>query len=180
MADTATGAAPSRKMEIHRARDAKELLDAMHFGDMDAAQMQNLARLVEADYSKGFVVKVLFSSEALGMSLTYSWFKPGFPLPRHSHSADCLYYVISGVMGLGDEALEAGDCVFVPAGALYTFETGDEGVEFIEFRKAATYDIRYNAPEKAWDRQLEQTRVHAEHWDGDAPPLAARRMTGQA
>lgn len=175
-----TQAAPSRKIEIRRASEGRELMEAMYFGPMDEAQMQGLTKLVEADYANGFVVKVLFSSEALGLSLTYSWFKPGFPLPRHSHSADCLYYVISGEMHFGEEVLGAGDCMHVPAGALYTFETGPDGVEFIEYRQAARYDIRYQSPAKIWDRQLEQTRTHASHWKDAAPPMAVRRMTGQA
>ena len=170
----------SRKIEIRRAGEGKELMEAMFFGPMDAHHMEGLAKLVEADYANGFVVKVLFSSEALGLSLTYSWFKPGFPLPRHSHSADCLYYVISGEMHLGEEVLAAGDCMHVPAGALYTFETGPDGVEFIEFRQAARYDIRYQSPPRVWERQLDQTRTHAGLWKDAEAPLAVRRMTGQA
>lgn len=37
----------------------------------------------------GQEVRLLFSTP--GMSLTYAWFKSGFPLPLHSHDADCLY-----------------------------------------------------------------------------------------
>lgn len=174
-------AQPARKIEIRRASQGRELMEAMFLAPVDATQMEGLGKLVEADYAKGFVVKVLFSSEAPAMSLTYSWFKPGFPLPRHSHSADCLYYVISGEMRMGDDALTAGDCMFVPAGALYTFETGPEGAEFIEFRTASKYDIRYASPAKAWERQLDQTRTHAAHWDEDvamAPPAAKRMLEG--
>lgn len=169
-----------RKIEIRRAHEGKELMEAMFLADMDETQMAGLGKLVEADYANGFVVKVLFSSEALGLSLTYSWFKPGFPLPRHSHSADCLYYVISGEMRFGEEALAAGDCMHVPAGALYTFETGEAGVEFIEFRQAARYDIRYQSPAKVWDRQLAQTKAGAETWASAVPPLAVKRMLGTA
>ncbi|ATQ44286.1 cupin domain-containing protein [Caulobacter mirabilis] len=177
--DAATTAAPSRKIEIRRASQGGELMEAMSLAPVDMTQMEGLAKLVAADYQKGFVVKVLFSSAEPPMSLTYSWFKPGFPLPRHSHSADCLYYVISGEMRMGEDALGAGDCMFVPAGALYTFETGPQGVEFIEFRTAPKYDIRYASPAKAWERQLEQTRTHAAHWDDETPPMAVRRMTGE-
>jgi hypothetical protein len=169
---------PTRgQIEIFRAADAGELLETMRIAPMDAEQMQGLTRLVEADYSSGFVVKVLFSSEALGVSLTYSWFKPGFPLPRHCHDADCLYYIISGELTYGAETLLAGDSMLVPAGALYTFETGEGGVEFVEFRQAASYDIDYRSSPKAWARQLEQTRARAPSWQAAEPPLAARRMT---
>lgn len=167
------------KITIFRASEGKELLEAMHFAPMDDVQISGLTRLVEASYQDGYVVKVLFSSEALGMSLTYSWFKKGFPLPRHSHSADCLYYVISGEIHYGTEVLMAGDVLFVPARALYTFETGEAGVEFIEFRKSAKYDIAYQSNEKGWARQLEQTRAHAPDWRSAQAPQAAKRMTGQ-
>ena len=53
--------------------------------------------LMEWATASGQVVKVLFGDpEAGGMSLVWSWFAPDFPLPRHSHSADCLYYVTKG------------------------------------------------------------------------------------
>ena len=168
------------KIEIHRAGESKDLLEAMYFAPMDEVQMRGLTRLVEADYSSGNVVKVLFSSEALGISLTYAWFKQGFPLPRHSHSADCLYYIVSGEMRYGSESLLSGDCMFVPAGTLYTFETGEAGIEFLEFRKAAKYDIKYQTSEKVYDRQLEQTKANAEAWRSAEAPLAVRRMMGAA
>ncbi|HEX4180250.1 MAG TPA: hypothetical protein VHY32_05630 [Caulobacteraceae bacterium] len=173
-------ASAARKIEIYRAAHGKHLREAMHFAPMDDVQMRGLMNLVKADYNDGNVVKVLFSSEALALSLTYAWFKQGFPLPRHSHSADCLYHVISGEMRYGSEVLMAGDGMFVPAGALYTFETGEGGVEFVEFRKAATYDIIYQTTEKVWDRQLQQTKAKVEAWRLTEAPLAARRMTGVA
>ncbi|HEX4184101.1 MAG TPA: hypothetical protein VHY34_12670 [Caulobacteraceae bacterium] len=169
-----------QKITIYRAAEGKNLLEAMSFAPMDEVQLRGLTRLVEADYTSGNVVKVLFSSEALSLSLTYAWFKKSYPLPRHSHNADCLYYVISGEMHYGSEVLMAGDGMFVPAGALYTFETGEGGVEFLEFRKAAKYDISYQTPEKVWDRKLEQTKANAEAWRSADAPLAVRRMTGAA
>jgi mannose-6-phosphate isomerase-like protein (cupin superfamily) len=167
----------SRTIELHRAASGKDLMEAMYFAEMDEVQMRGLTRLVEANYANGYVIRVLFSSEALGVSLTYSWFKQGFPLPRHSHSADCLYYIVSGEIHYGSEVLMAGDCMSVPAGALYTFETGPDGVEFLEFRKAARYDISYQTTEKVWDRQVEQTKANAEAWKSAQAPLAAQRMT---
>ena len=81
------GQPAGRTIEIHRAASGKDLMEAMYFADMDEVQMRGLTRLIEANYATGYVIRVLFSSEALGISLTYSWFKKGFPLPRHSHSA---------------------------------------------------------------------------------------------
>ena len=105
----------NRTIEIHRAASGKDLMEAMYFAEMDEVQMRGLTRLVEANYANGYVIRVLFSSEALGISLTYSWFKQGFPLPRHSHSADCLYYIVSGEIHYGSEILMAGDCMSVVA-----------------------------------------------------------------
>jgi hypothetical protein len=49
---------------------------------------KSIAELQEAGIEEGQAVKLLFS--APGFSLTYAWFKSGFPLPRHSHNSDCL------------------------------------------------------------------------------------------
>ena len=75
------------------------------------------ARLAEVGAGEGQMVKLLFS--APGLSLTYAWFKSGFPLPRHSHDADCLYYIIAGSLTLGSQTLGAGDGFFVPSQAAY-------------------------------------------------------------
>jgi len=184
MADTVAeppSADLGQRITIYRAADGKHIMEAMEFAPMDDAQMQGLMKGVEAGSEEGNVVKVLFSNKVLNLSLTYAWFKKGFPLPRHSHSADCLYYVISGELQYGSEVLKAGDGMFVPAGALYTFESvGENGVEFVEFRQAAKYDINYKTPAKIWDRQTEQVKSNREAWAGAEPPLAARRMLGEA
>ena len=70
------------------------------------------------------------------MSLVHAWFGPGYRLPRHTHSADCLYYVISGSAVLGNHTLRAGDGFFVPANAPYQYDAGPEGVEVLEIRGA--------------------------------------------
>ena len=33
------------------------------------------------------------------------WFKPHYPLPRHTHDVDCLYYVVSGTAVMGNQEL---------------------------------------------------------------------------
>lgn len=163
------------------ARGAGDLMQAMFMGALDEVQTKGITALVESELEKGAFVRVLFSDEAAGMSLTYAWFKKGYPLPRHSHSADCLYYIISGEMRYGTECMRAGDVMHVPAGSLYTFETiGENGAEFIEFRTQARYDIVFKNSEKAWARNLDDLNAHKSDWDGAEPPLAARRMTGEA
>jgi hypothetical protein len=63
-----------------------------------------------------------------------AWFKPNFPLTRHSHNIDCLYYVLSGSAIMGNRTLRAGDSFFVPADAPYKYLAGPEGVEVLEIR----------------------------------------------
>ncbi len=70
--------------------------------------------MMEWATASGQVVKVLFGDpEAGGMSLVWSWFAPNFPLPRHSHSADCLYYVTKGELHMGRQVVKEGEGFFV-------------------------------------------------------------------
>jgi hypothetical protein len=56
------------------------------FSNQDAAPLQ-----------AGAVVKALFHEDRPGgFRLVHASFGPGYRLPRHTHSADCLYYVVSG------------------------------------------------------------------------------------
>src|SRR5215218_6640211 len=36
------------------------------------------------------------SGDEGGFSLLLVWAKPNYPLPRHSHRTDCMYFVVSG------------------------------------------------------------------------------------
>ena len=66
-------------------------------------------QIMEWALSGGHVVKVLFRQEGDdGMSLVWSWFGPNYALPRHSHDADCLYYVVAGEARLGNRVVPAG------------------------------------------------------------------------
>ena len=100
-----------------------------------------------AGVEDGQTVKLLFS--APGFSLTYAWFKSGFPLPRHTHSADCLYYIIAGSLQLGTETLGRGDGFFLPKDMAYAYTPGPEGVEVLEFRTAERFDIHFMAANPA-------------------------------
>ena len=77
-----------------------------------------------------------------GMSLVHAWFGPHFPLFRHSHPkfGDCLYYVLSGQVVMGNRVLKAGDGFFVPNGMPYKYKAGPEGVEVLEFRAGGGVD----------------------------------------
>jgi quercetin dioxygenase-like cupin family protein len=88
-------------------------------------------------------VDVLFRGEGTdGFSLVRARFNPGYRLPRHSHSADCLYYVVSGTAVMGNQVLQPGDGFFVAADAPYAYEAGPDGVEVLEFRATSSFDIQ--------------------------------------
>jgi quercetin dioxygenase-like cupin family protein len=77
-----------------------------------------------------------------GFSLVRVEFGPGYLLPRHSHSSDCLYYIIGGELTMGTRVLGPGDGFFLPAEQPYTYQAGPEGVTLLEFRHQASFDIK--------------------------------------
>ena len=77
-----------------------------------------------------------------GLSLVVIDFAPGFMLPRHSHSSDCLYYVIEGELVMGRQTLGAGDGFFLPAEHPYGYHAGPRGVKLLEFRNRTTFDMK--------------------------------------
>jgi hypothetical protein len=112
--------------------------------------------------------------EIPGFSLTYAWFKSGYPLPRHSHKADCAYYVVGGSLQLGADILVKGDGFFVPADAPYTYVVGPEGVEVLEFRTHACHDINIMANNPAfWAKALASAPARRERWPNEPKPTDA-------
>jgi hypothetical protein len=133
--------------------------------------------MMEAGAGEGSLIKVLYS--APGFSLVYVWFKAHFPLVRHSHSNDCLYYIISGDIRLGTERLGPGDGFFVPGDAPYTYTVGDEGVELLEFRHSSTFETRnVGATQAFFDRAVKAVRKNQADWRTTPQPLPARRRAG--
>jgi hypothetical protein len=133
-----------------------------------------VARMAEAGMEDGFVIKVLF--DAPGFSLVYAWFKSRFPLARHSHNADCLYYIVSGEVKIGPERLGPGDGFFVPKDAPYMYGIGDEGVEILEFRHTGLFDARtFSASQIYWDKAINTITENQAAWRAAAPPIPARR-----
>jgi quercetin dioxygenase-like cupin family protein len=124
------------------------------------------------DIVSGQTVKVLYrqSEEEGGFSLVYAWFKPHFPLPRHSHSADCLYYVIAGSAVMGNQTLKAGDGFFVPSGAPYQYSAGPEGVEVLEFRHARSFDMQITESNERYANIFEVAAKCAPQWAAMAAP----------
>lgn len=88
-------------------------------------------------------VTVPFCQQGEGaMSLLVGDFAPGFTVWRHSHSLDCLYFVLSGEANLGSQKLGAGDGFFVPANHPYSYTAGAEGVRVLEIRNGTRFDMQ--------------------------------------
>jgi len=162
---------PASRFAIYRGAAAPSFseVDVMDYEGLTPQLEQNLQALGEAGVNEGQTVKLLFS--APGFSLTYAWFKSGFPLPRHSHDADCLYYIVAGSLTLGTEALGAGDGFFVPADAAYAYTPGPDGVEVLEFRQTDHFNIKFLAGSPAyWAKAVEAVRAEREGWSRQPRP----------
>lgn len=124
---------------------------------------------------QGTEVKLVYARP--GFSLTSVWFKSGYPLALHSHSGGCLYYIVAGSIRMGDERLGPGDGFFVDNDVPYTYETGPDGVEVLEFRATDNLDIRFKANSKAaWDKIIAKMGARQSAWDGeDRPSETIRR-----
>jgi quercetin dioxygenase-like cupin family protein len=122
-------------------------------------------QMMEWATSGGHLVKALFRQENNGMSLVWSRFAPGYPLPRHSHSADCLYYVVAGEARMGARTVPAGAGFFVPAGAPYAYSAGPDGIEILEFRNVGSFDMQITESLDRWDRIVDEVRDNKTAWD---------------
>lgn len=161
---------------ITRAAEAEPIKPRKPRGVADPAAMlhpatlRGLQQMREDSGPAGAAAMVLFSSET--MHVSYAWFKSGYPLPLHSHDADCYYLIVGGSMKVGNEVLGKGDGVMIPAGAPYTVTPLDEGVEFIEFRNSEDYDTNFRSKNDAyWDRVTEKRRERAAVWAEEGPPV---------
>ncbi len=168
-------AAERKRMSFFRAADATELdFDRMPLENMDESVMAGFAKLMAAGAKLGAGEKtvVLFSEPGdEGMSLVHAWFKSGYVLPKHSHSADCLYYVIGGELRLGTRVLRKGDGFFIPKDAAYTYEVGPDGLEILEFRNTGKFNLIFkNNDVKHWDKMASAVSTHAKNWDNEVPP----------
>jgi hypothetical protein len=105
---------------IFRGQDAPLLGEtgAMPLPPIAAESMPEFERAVASGLGDGERVRLVFSSP--GFSLTHVWFKKDFPLPLHSHDANCLYYIVAGSLRLGDKILGKGDGFFIPSDLPYT------------------------------------------------------------
>jgi quercetin dioxygenase-like cupin family protein len=84
-----------------------------------------------------------------GFSVVTVEFGPGYLLPRHSHSSDCLYYIVAGELEMGARVLGPGDGFFLPAGQPYAYRAGAAGVRLLEFRHSTDFDIQITESDMA-------------------------------
>ena len=155
----------AKTFAIFRAKDAPFAAETgcMHFEPFRDEVLPLLGQVQEAGVFNGAEERLLFSIP--GFSLLHAWFKHGYPLPLHSHDADCLYYIVSGSIKLGTETLGPRDGFFVPANMPYTYTTGPEGVEVLEFRHATEFNFVNHANGLAfWEKALETVKANQADW----------------
>jgi hypothetical protein len=164
----------AEKFIIFRASEARDYAEhnLMSLDDLTPAIADGLAHFAQAG-GGGQVVKLLFA--APGLSLSHVWFKSDYPLPLHSHSADCVYCILAGSLRVGDEWLGPGDGFFVGRDVPYTYTIGPQGVEVLEFRNTDRLNIRFMSRTRAfWDRAADVIRAQRDAWHNQPPPSAQR------
>ncbi len=168
------------RFEIFRAAGARDYNahEVMRLDDLTPAIAEGLAHYMAGpDDAQGQVVELVYA--APGFSLSKVWFKSGYPLPLHSHTADCLYYIMAGSLRMGDEVLGPGDGFFVGSDVPYTYMPGPQGVEVLEFRNTDELNIRFMARNKAfWEKAGEKIRASHEAWKSEKPPSSLPPRAG--
>lgn len=160
-------------MAVFHARNARQMTgEDGHFEPLPPGMFDGWSKMFEAGLGDGTVAKMLL--DLPGFSLVYNWFKPHFPLPRHSHNEDCLYFIISGSLRLGKEELGPGDGFFVAADTPYFYTIGADGLEILEFRHNAFFTTRgFAARQDYWERALASIAANRDAWKAMIPPRAA-------
>ncbi|PEQ13626.1 hypothetical protein B2G71_04675 [Novosphingobium sp. PC22D] len=165
---------PPARFTIFSREDAPALAESgmMHFEPFREAILPVLGEVQEAGVFNGEDARVLFAMP--GFSLVHVWFKPGYPLPLHSHDADCLYYIVAGSIRMGTRDLGPREGFFVPAGVPYSYTPGPDGVEVLEFRNATSFNFVNHANGLAfWEKALETVRGSQDIWDRAEMPVAS-------
>jgi len=172
-----------RGISIFRAEEATPIMETDFMAMPQMTEEQQAARGPEIYMSSapGTDVRVAVrqTPEEGGFSILHVWFKGDYPVPRHTHDADCLYYIVSGSAIMGAQTLRTGDGFFIPAGAPYGYTAGPEGVELLEIRHGVTqFDIEIlESNAGKWAAMADTIASHRDAWEADAvsPTLAANR-----
>lgn len=159
--------------EVYRARDAAVFEESgMMHGEGTIAEAVGEASqaLVDQGMLEGSKLRVLFRRKG-GFSLSYAWFKSGFPLPLHSHSTPCLYFIVAGSLRIGTHVLGKGDGFYLDGNMPYIYEPGPEGVEVLEFRDTDSFDIRLRGRNvKWWHKALDKLKIARKSWPAQKEP----------
>lgn len=170
MAEDTTAAPP---FEIFRARDSADFEKSGMMsaeGSISGAVGEASQALVDAGMLEGSKLRVLYRRPG-GFSLSYAWFKSGFPLPLHSHSTPCLYFIVAGSLKIGSEELGPGDGFYLGGDVPYAYVPGPQGVEVLEFRDTDSFDIKLLAKNAAWWTKALPALLEAkENWPDETPP----------
>jgi hypothetical protein len=168
---------PPPPFEIFRARDAVDYQEGgpMFMAPMNEIEQAGMAAMHEAGMLEGGTVKLVYSRP--GMSLTYCWFKSGYPLPLHSHSADCLYFIVAGSLKIGTEELGPGDGFFLGTDVPYAYVPGKEGVEVLEFRTSDSFDFRSLGKNGVyWGKAVANLVAARGNWPEETAPPSGMRV----
>ena len=137
--------------------------------ELHPAIARGMQQMREGGDVGGAMAVTLYSGPT--MHVSYVWFKSGYPLPIHSHDVDCFYQIFAGSMRVGNDLLEKGDGVMIPAGVPYTVTPGEQGVEFFEFRTGEDYDTHYRAKtDSYWDKVAQTRRERSAIWAAEQAP----------
>lgn len=170
---------PSRssRMRIFRAAEAYEVDETvMPMAGLDENVLAGFLQVAGCGLENGHRVRCVFQDKTgPGMSLVHIWYKSGFVLPQHRHDADCVYYVIAGEIRAGNAVVGQGDGLFIPKDHDYTYMAGPEGVELLEFRSVATFNIMLNGKDPdQWTRMAAAAEANAEAWKSQTKPPQRR------
>lgn len=177
MSDTRPAA--RRRLTVFRAGESSEVTDEMMPREgIDETVLSALGQLETANVNVGVGEKtrLLFKEPGDdGMSLLYVWFKSGYVLPFHSHSTDCLYYVLAGELRMGSHLLHQGDGIFIPSHHAYGYEAGPDGVELLEFRNASRFNLKFTpGAQPRWDHMVQTYTSRATIWEEESVPPSQR------
>jgi len=143
--------------------------DALDASTLTPDAVEGFTRMAEEGMYEGSTLKLVFTMPEL--SVIHCWFRSGFPLPLHSHNADCLYYVIAGEVRLGTEVIGEGDSFYVPSDVPYGYSAGPAGVELLEIRTKDKFNIKSHVKAIAgWDHAVHATAKNHPKWGHEQRP----------
>ena len=131
-----------------------------------------LDQMMNWGLSGGNVAKVLFKDGGEdGMSLVWSWFGPDYPLPRHSHNADCLYYVVAGEARHGQPHRRRGRRLLRARRRALRLHRGPRRHPDPRVPQRRQFDMQITEGLDRWDRIMEVVEEKSEAWTEESAHL---------